>query len=176
MKKAIAFFLLTIFLYNTAGYFIVFKIQESQIKSEIKNEIESGVDQNEITKLIVPNNNSSMYELADGGNEIRFNNQFFDIIKTNKTSTSTIYYCVNDKKEESLFSKLENQVDSNVISNTHQKNETSKKLIDTVIKLYFSNHFSITSKQTPEKITYYTSNLIYTPAIAEINSPPPEQV
>ena len=56
MKKAAAIFLLGIFLFNTAGYFIAFKSVQYQIKKEIKAEIKKNINSDELTAIIIRRN------------------------------------------------------------------------------------------------------------------------
>jgi len=39
MKSTVSFFLLIIFLFNTIGYIVVFKISQNQIRKEVKREM-----------------------------------------------------------------------------------------------------------------------------------------
>lgn len=174
MKKTAALFLLSIFLFNTAGYYIVFKAAQYSVKSEIQNEIRSGFDSDELETLIIHKTNLTDIEWLESGKEMRYNNQLYDIVKSVETSTTITFYCINDKKEKELFSKLENHINTHVVSTNPVKNDSSKKLIDTVIKLYFSNQISFSLFQSESNSNYFSFNLIYTPALLEVNSPPPE--
>lgn len=176
MKKTVAIFLLSIFLFNTAGFYLIFKATQYQIKSVIQNEIRSGFDSPELETLIIPKTNLAGIEWLESGKEMRYHDQLYDIVKSVETSTTLTFYCINDTKEKALYSKLEDHINTHVISTNPVKNNSSKKLIDTVVKLYFSIQNSFSLFQNESNIKYFTSNLIYTPALIEINSPPPEFV
>ena len=177
MKNLAAIFLLSIFLFNTAGYYFVFKAAQYEVKSTIQNEIKSGqFNSSELEVVTIPKANLNEIEWLESGKEMRFNGQLYDIVNSKKNSESITFYCINDTKEKSLFSKLEDHINTHVISNNPLKNESSKKLLDTVVKLYFSNQISFSVFQNSSTINYFISNLIYTPALLETNSPPPEFV
>lgn len=176
MKKAAAIFLLSIFLFNTAGYYIVFKTAQYGIKLSIQNEIKAGSNSEKLETLVINKNNLAAIEWLESGKEMRYNNQLYDIVKSTETSTAITFYCINDTKEKSLYSKLEDHIKTHILSNVPVKNDSSKKLVDTVSKLYFSNDFSFSLIQNHSTLTYFISTLIYTPALLETNSPPPELV
>lgn len=176
MKKPAALFLLSIFLFNTVGFFFVFKIEQSIVKSEVQLKIKSGFDPSELEAVTINKNNLAAVQWLKPGKEMRYHGQLYDIVKSTETSSTITFYCIDDTKEKALFSKLEDHINIHVVPTNPLKSNSSKKLIDTVIKLYFSNQISFSVFQTESNINYFISNLIYTPALLEITSPPPEFV
>ncbi|OFY83859.1 MAG: hypothetical protein A3F72_07620 [Bacteroidetes bacterium RIFCSPLOWO2_12_FULL_35_15] len=176
MKKIAALFLLSIFLFNTVGFYFVFRAEQYLVKSEVQNKIKSGFDPSELEAVTINKDKLADVQWLKHGKEMFYNNQMYDIVKSTETSSTITFYCINDTKEKALLSKLENHINTHVVSSNPTKNDSSKKIIDTVIKLYFSNQMSFSVFQSESTIHYFISNLIYTPALLEITSPPPEFV
>ena len=76
MKKAAAIFLLGIFLFNTAGYFIAFKSVQYQIKKEIKAEIKKNINSDELTVIIISKKQINKIDWLEEGKEMNYNGKF----------------------------------------------------------------------------------------------------
>jgi len=76
MKKAAAIFLLGIFLFNIAGYFIAFKLVQYQIKKEIKAEIKKNINSDELTAIIISKKQINKIDWLEEGKEMNYNGQF----------------------------------------------------------------------------------------------------
>ena len=163
-----------IFLFNTAGYFIAFKTQQYQVKSEIESEIKAGINTNELTTVTISKMDLSDIQWMESGKEMRYNGEMYDVVKSSETSNSVTYYCINDAKEESLFANLDDHINTHVLSNVPQK--SSKKLIDHVVKLYFSTPPAAEFSSTAYSQNFSFGNSIFTSVIIEKNAPPPEFV
>ena len=177
MKKAVTLFLLFIFLFNTAGYYFVYKSAQYRVKKEMQSEIISAVNSGKLKNITINKNNLQDIEWLENGKEMRYNNQFYDIVKSSETFSTITFYCINDTKEDALFTNLEEHINTHVASNKPIKNENQKKLSDNVIKLYFSNEhsfkFNIASLY---QHNFFPTNLIFKSSIIETDSPPPEFV
>lgn len=175
MKKVAIIFLLFIFLFNTVGYYIVFKTIQYQIKSEVQFELKSGFDSDELETLTIDKSNITNIEWLEPGKEMRYNNQLWDIVKSTETSSSIIFYCINDAKEKSLFTKLEDHIKTHVATKS-SNDDPSKKSIDTTVKLYFLTDFSFSYIKELYNNCFFTPNSNYTSVFIKTNSPPPEFV
>lgn len=175
MKKVISIFLFGIFLFNMAGYFIAFKSFQYQIKKEIKAEIKRNINPNELTTIVIDKKQTNKIEWLEEGKEMNYNGKLYDVVRLTKNDTSITYYCINDKQEELLFANLEEHIGAHVAANKPIKNQASKKLSNTVIKLYFSNEqsFEFNSALLYQQ-AFFSINLSYKSALTENDSPPPE--
>jgi hypothetical protein len=182
MKKTAPLFLLTIFLFNTMGYFIVFKIAQHQIKSEVADLVSSfelskfTENNNELTKIKVHKNELYKIDFKDKGKEIFLDNKMYDIVKTTETDEHMIYHCLHDKKESILVAGLKEHVNNNVISDNPIKNNSPKKTSVPIIKLYFQNNeISFTPKvKSITSITLDFKRSNYNSISLKVSSPPPE--
>lgn len=177
MKKIIIIFLLSIFLFNTAGYYFVYKGSQYLLKSEMQSEIKSGINSKYLENITINKNNLHAIEWLENGKEMRYNNKLYDIVKITETSSSITFHCINDTKEESLFTNLEEHINTHVADNKPIKNENQKKPGDNVIKLYFSNEQSIDFNAVSfSQLIFFPGILIFNSTLIETDSPPPELV
>lgn len=138
MKKLAVLFLLFIFLFNTVGYYIAFKTVQYSVKREIKAEIKHGLDITQLTTIIINKKALSAVEWLENGKEMRYNGELFDVVSSIENSNSITYYCINDKQEEVLFANLDEHINRYIAADKPIKNNAAKKLIEQVVKLYFS--------------------------------------
>ncbi len=176
MKKAVALFLFGIFLFNTAGYFIAFKSVQYQIKNEIKAEIKEKISSCELTTIVINLKQLNKIEWLEKGKELKYNGELYDVVRHTENDTSITYYCINDKQEELLFANLEEHINTHISADKPLKNNSAKKIVDHVIKLYFSNESPLVFNSISSDISFFQIPLIYTSAFIKINSPPPEFV
>lgn len=156
------------------GYYIVFKAQQYQIKTEIAASIKAGVYTSDVTIITIAKNHLNKVQWFDSGKEMRYEGEMYDIVKSSKTDDSTTFYCINDTKEAKLFSYLDKHINTHVSSVPQNKN--SKKQSNPIIKLYFSTVQStyFSSSKSIELTSF--KNSIFTTPIIEKNAPPPEFV
>ena len=175
MKKTAAIFLLSIFLFNTVGYVIAFKAVQFEIKTEVQNEIIKGLNINELTPVTINKNNLATVEWFEDGKEMHYKGEMYDVVKSAEDATSITYYCINDKQEESLFANLEEHINTHVAANKPMQNQ--KKIIDNVIKVYFSNrHIAKLNYASSSAIQFSLASLTFQSTLIETDSPPPEFV
>lgn len=175
MKKTAVIFLLSIFLFNTVGYFIAFKAVQFEIKTEVQSEIIQGLNINELTSVTINKNNLGTIEWFEDGKEMRYKGEMYDVVKSAECATSITYYCINDKQEESLFANLEEHINTHVAVNKPMQNQ--KKIIDNVIKVYFSNRQTAKlNYASSSAIQFSPANLTFQSTLIETDSPPPEFV
>ncbi len=175
MKKILPLFLLCIFLFNTVGYYIVFKVAQVEARKEIKSKIEQGLSLDELTEIKIDNQNLKNIQWIKKDKEFYHNNELFDIVKIHSNSTSTTFYCITDEKEHELFSNLDEHI-TTFISGEKKNDSHSKKLAEHVVKIYFNHTFSFQFQDSISKCTFATFQLNYLSESPKTCSPPPEFV
>ena len=172
MKKLGAIFLLSIFVFNTMGYLIAFKVAQTQAKEEMKANIENGILTGILSAFTFPKSDLAALNSVKA-EEIQIEGAYYDIISTQESTSSITFYCLNDKMETGLLSSLTQHIDAN-ISSKPLKNESGKKLFENIVKLFFSSE--IPSTQFAEILTpsYFVTDSIYISAKPIANTPPPE--
>lgn len=176
MKKLAVLFLLFVFLFNTVGYFIAFKAVQYSVKREIKTEIKQGLNTTELTMIIVNKNDLSAIEWLENGREMRYRGELFDVVRYTENSNTVTYYCINDKQEEFLFAHLDEHINRYIAADKPIKNNAAKKLVDHVVKLYFSSEDYQPFYHTPTSIMYSSIDFNCLSAQIETNFLPPELV
>ena len=171
MKKLLVFLLLSIFLYNQAGYLIAFKIEQIEARKEIKRRIKNSVPQNELTIIRIGDHNRHEMQWVEDGREFMFNNSLFDVVRVETQGDELVYHCINDTQEKELFAELEEhvskQMDANGIDNEHaEKSMVKDYFIEEILTPAYDNsvtiHFLITSEAP---VSSFTKNPV----------PPPKQ-
>ena len=160
MRKIISNILLLFVLFQLAGYLLIFKTQQFQIRKDIKYRIKAGIPDDELVLITIQNS------LLDDKNpifqwihkkEFRYNGNMFDIVRKQVYMDSTQFYCLSDHQETQLFANLEYLVKKEMAQNSEQKQqrERASQLLNS---LYFSQTFHpnfINSSQEIEFLDYY---------------------
>lgn len=173
MKKLTVIGLLTIFLFNTAGYYIVFKTAQYRIKKEIKKEIKLNLHADELTVIRIPLSGISSINWVEENKEFIYFDQMFDIVKSTSDNFFITYYCINDKQEKTLFQNLENQVLKQVENTKNSKNNSSKKNGDNLVKTYFFEDLSMVVFQNSFRHLYPGYNRSFSAVEIFVHTPPP---
>jgi len=176
MKKLAVFSLLAIFLFNSVGYFIVFKIAQTEVRKEIKTRLKLTVPQAELIAIEINKSDIKNIHWEKENKEFYYSDHLFDVVKTKETPNSIIYYCIDDKKERNLFASLDDHVTSFIASENSKKNSPTKKLNDHVVKIYFSNSYGFGFQNASTQVYFSFSTRIYLSEFQETKSPPPEFV
>jgi hypothetical protein len=171
MKSTVSYFLLAIFLFNTVGYFLVFKISQNQIRKEVKREIKMKLNESELHKIVFNKSELNTINWIKTDKEFIHHNELFDIVRATETETTITYYCINDKQEKQLFANLDEHVNKH-ISNTKSSKKNTSKLIDNNHKILPSalieliNYYTIINHQTAYNTMLVSTN------IASLTPPP----
>ncbi len=119
MRKTLSILLLVTFIFNISGYYLCYVVFQYMIHQEMMQKIQNGLYDDELTCIIVPDNDNSSVSWTEPGKEFRYKEEMFDVIKMKIHNGQHIYYCINDKKEQQLIAAY---------SKTHQtKKETEKR-------------------------------------------------
>ncbi len=176
MRKAASLFLLCIFLFNTVGYYIAFMAVQYEVKTEMESKIRSGVNTDGLTMIAINKKDLSNIEWTERNEEMRYKGELYDVVKSAETNASVTFYCINDSKENTLFTTLDEHINMHIATNKSIKNESSKKVMDTLIKIYFSNASCVNFIDFSPDTSFPSANLIYTAAVIKISPPPPQFV
>ncbi len=163
-------------LYNSLGYFIVFKSIQFAVRNEIKANIKNSIPDEELFLIKLTNNEkksgkSGFRKINDS--EFFFFGKLYDIIKVKRNADTNYFYCINDEKEEQLYADLSSHVERQTDQSSPVSQKTSNLLKHVVkeaickdkktFKIYFTFF-----KYLPEQNIklYYTDK--------EIEVPPPK--
>ena len=79
------------------------------------SEIRRGVPDEELTKIIVTEEDSKTITWEEKDKEFFMNGNMYDVVRCQINEGKIIYYCIVDEKESSLYKQLNNNI-SNVIN------------------------------------------------------------
>jgi hypothetical protein len=173
MRKIISILCVSLFLFNYAGFYIAFNIDQFIIKEEIRRKLMFDIPVNELAVITINNNSKTKLSWYDGNKEFSYNHKMYDVVRMQNNDTTTIYYCIEDNKENQLNKKLEEHVVNNISNDPIQKANSSNviKKIATD-EFFFANSVSISSSES-FKIEFTTLFMTYKPVYLEIIKPPP---
>jgi len=103
MKKYISITLLSIFLFLGFGYQLYFQFLQYNIQQEIKREIRNGLNEQNLTLIVVSSKNENEIHWIKKDKEFKYKGLMYDVIKTTTKGGKKYYFCINDIKEKELI-------------------------------------------------------------------------
>jgi hypothetical protein len=169
---------LVIFLFNVAGYHVVFWALRSQAKSDLLYRLDADAySSEEVIVLTVPISlpysiHDAEYERANG--ELEYNGEYYQLVKQKVENDTLFMVCVKDHQQKRLDRTM------NEYSNLANNLPTSaKNALDLMGKLF--KDFTSTSFTTPSMdlvlrydILFATDDFLIIQQVFPIDSPPPE--
>jgi hypothetical protein len=174
MKKSFSVLLLGIFLFNTMGYYFVFKVNQSIIQFQIRGIINSGFH-NEmciLVKIDRPESNPN-FKKTDL-HEFSYCGRLYDIVSESVKGNTTWYYCINDKLEERLIAGFEKIQNLNLGLGSSDKTKQTQALLYHLITIALLKESIVFNYPQPLEVVFgYTQQHLLTPFHIPV-SPPPE--
>jgi hypothetical protein len=141
MKKTFIILLLSIFLFNTIGYFIVFKVSQLSIKESMRENIGKGILNYSLSKLVISKASLSEINWLEE-DEFIFKNNRYDVVNLVEDEQTFIFYCVLDEEETCLVSRMADHLKDNGAKDRSSKN-TSLKTIDNSVKIVSDSFYEL---------------------------------
>jgi hypothetical protein len=165
--------LLLIFLYNSIGYFFIFKCAQSAIKKQAIQTIQSQSSHNLLETIAFHKNDLNAINWIEKDDEFLYKGRLYDVANITETADSVIYQCLGDVLEDDLYDHLDDHIKINITDYTQK--HSSKKASLKPVELYFSGRsllsfdlFSfILDPPNPTSISY-------SPVYIEMCAPPPK--
>jgi hypothetical protein len=175
-KRILVILTILIFLFNSIGYFVVFKCVQFNIKTDIKNTIKSRLDLKDLILIKIPgksgNSDNKLIRWKEE-NEFWFEGSLYDVARQEIKGDTIYYYCINDSRETQLFTGLDKQVDEQ-LNNPARTNQYGKvfKFFKDHTYLFFGSLFPVFYTDT-NPLNNLT-NIHYLSYLPDTDSPPPE--
>ena len=175
-KKAGILFFLSVFPFNSLGYFIVFKVSQNEIREEMALQLNNTSFSKAVTKIVLNDIDRNDILWDENGKEFEYGDKSYDIIRKAREGSSLIVYCIADKKETQLLSNLDEHVNTNVLSDESKKQKSGKDLSSKIVKLYFQENNPLIGNLINDKSFSYASltNRIYKSPVLYSETPPPD--
>lgn len=171
-KTFFSLFFLMIFTFNVIISYSLFELAGNEAKNEMAEKMNGLHSLNETTVLHLP-----LSRLKDAqSEEIWFNNELYDIVKTEVRQDCILVYALSDKKEGALIGELGKQTENNLdtdITQGHAKYPPSKQH-KTAPQKYIPRAIVCLLRFSEHQLVLCTWTSLYSPPIPAISSPPPE--
>lgn len=159
LNKIISVFLLILVFFLSEGYFIFFKLEQYEVKKEIKKQIKSNIPKSKLTLIkIAKNKEEQEIKWCEDAKEFRYKDQMYDIVITEKHQNFTYYYCIKDDKETELFAKLDILVNRKI---NNDKQSNNLKTIFNILTCPFLIDTFVYSFLNISKINIYSNYFIF---------------
>jgi hypothetical protein len=166
VRKYISIALTIIVLFNLGGYYLMFCIAQYNIRKEIKKEIINGLNNKDLTLIIVPFNDESNLCWIESNKEFRYKGEMYDVVKIQNQCQKKYYYCINDRKEKQLI--------ANYDKNHNTKKDSGKK-IKNLFNFFLYQQKSVVIKYTDTSdLPFAAIKVLYKLRTITIHSPPPK--
>jgi len=177
MRTFAVLLILSLFLIQSGGFLLLFKIYEFQISTEIRNNIKTGIPNDELVIFRIPNSSLESFKenfVLFEDDEFRLEDKMYDVVRMERNSEETIYYCVPDTRESELYSRLDQLVNKSL------SDDPLKKKLNSNFQIFLSALFFDQPQQMKFEVSCKKINpLLSTFSIESISpeclSPPPRK-
>lgn len=163
MRKYISAILIVVILFNVAGCYLLFIAKQYIIQKEIKQEIRKGLKDEDLSLIIVSNNDDAGMCWTEPNKEFKYKGEMYDVVKIKIINQKIYYYCINDVKEEKLIAGF-------------YKNHSSKKEERNIKRayndLYIPQQYLLTSNIHPSHIQVRFDFLYKVNFVRDLAPPP----
>jgi len=179
LKKLLPVILAILLLFNTGGFYIVFKSLQYGVKKEIKEKIRRSLPGADLTLIRIcskyTHSRTSLLKWYDDGKEFVYMDRMYDIIKQETRGDSVYFYCINDTKEEQLFAGL-----NGIVNKTMGEDSLKQKMLKTAFQLtqnfYFIHQNNSYTQNCTGKVIYYPMIEYPLYIFHEVIVPPPKNL
>lgn len=158
----LAIFLALLISFNLAGIFLVFKIQQSQIRHDIKMKLKQGVPEEDLHKISFAFNELHLIDWVRKDKEFKYRSQMYDVVRKETDGKQVHFFCVNDTQETQLFVNLDAMVSGQSgEDSSHPSGGMTKKILKLLSLVYLpesSNETMIISSPTKKSEPGYSNN------------------
>jgi hypothetical protein len=158
------------------GYFIVFKCLQFNVRSEIKSVIKEGMALKDLSLIKIhiskysPDENLLSWKEE---NEFLYKGNMYDVVRQEAHYDTIYYYCINDLKENELFSGLDKQVNDQM--NNHAKSGNYHKIFKfDKDNNFLKQHLRLNISDFKLSKEFYSSEVKYLSVYPDKDSPPPK--
>ncbi|NOX16822.1 MAG: hypothetical protein GXO87_00870 [Chlorobi bacterium] len=166
MRKYASIILLFIFMFVSGGYQIYFKYLQYDIRQEIKREIRTGLNEMDLTLVVVSSENENKINWIKKNKEFRYKGLMYDVVRIKTKDNKKYYYCINDIKEKNLI--------ANYVRHNKRRNKALLRLRKVLSNKYLPENPSENLKTYKDKIYFAKYRQSYNSIYLEILPPPPK--
>lgn len=157
----------------------VYDVQIKQLRRSVKWGILNALPNDELTLVKVATHlekrpNAAFYRKHE--KEFQFLGEWYDIVRSNRMGDTTYYYCFHDKKETTLYRKIQKAGAQLTHTDSNTQSRKSLAIFDLFKQHYLKPEAKIHlfQKLVIHKL-YYTDDLLQSLKLS-CTSPPPEHI
>ncbi|MFL5752159.1 MAG: hypothetical protein ACJ76F_02035 [Bacteroidia bacterium] len=128
MKKAFLIVTLFSFLFSSTGSFLLYEFRRAELKAEAEERIRKSVPENMLTRICIQNNSDWLQINWEEKNEFSYQQELYDLVRTEKTKNGLILYCIKDSQENKLIAEFQKSSQKEQDQQS-SKNKSAKKTI-----------------------------------------------
>ncbi len=175
-KIVIPAILLTIILFQTGGYHLVFKIWQLKIQKEMKWNILRGVPNDHLVLLKVPltvqQSPGSDFTFIHA-NEFRYKDEMYDVVRKEMHHDTAWFYCIRDGKETFVLRELNAAVRDHLEQNPNANKQSQRFLAIVELKYLITRVTDV--PRSPSMVSYRRVNdAVFKPDLFTDIAPPPK--
>ena len=164
MRIYISTILILVILFNIGGYYLIFCAKQYIIQREIKQEIRKGLKDEDLSLIIVSNNDETGMCWTEPNKEFEYKGEMYDVVRIKINNQKRYYYCINDVKEKKLI------VD---FYKNHSSKKEEKNIKRTLNDTYFAQQYYLMSHIIASDF-HFKFDFLYKSNFVEDLTPPPK--
>jgi hypothetical protein len=165
MRKCIALALVFTLLFDNGMYYYFFHAIRQEIRRDQMEKVEEGTEVEASAVIHVTPQNAGELQWTRSGKEFRYKGSMYDVIRKAVNGINTYYYCMFDKKESSLVSKMDKTTRAHKDATRKVNHPVFIKFIGETLLLE-KPEFTIAKSETMRAMKLLTR-------CPEMNTPPP---
>ncbi|MEI7726971.1 MAG: hypothetical protein WCK09_17810 [Bacteroidota bacterium] len=162
MKRLLIYSILLLFLFNSMGYYFLFEFHKYMTRAEMQYMIERADAKITILSIVDVEHDQEFHRIDK--KEFRYHGVMYDIKREIKTGRTTVFICVHDVKESTLFAGLK-RVD---------QNKLNYAMWDHVNMIFLSQPTIDLSTSCTGKLVFPLVRILLNSTLLPTWSPPPE--
>jgi hypothetical protein len=173
VKRIVSIAFLFVFLFNIAGYYAVFLIQQQQIRSEVRNNYRDYSSNLNLVCIAIEDGESKSLRWFKE-DEFLYKGEFYDVVRVENDRKGEIrYWCIHDSKEKSLLSHFEKEVNKNTEQNNTDQPK-GKRLAKSSIKDYLLSKNELPEINEAIEISLFIESFSLSSSVVDVITPPPQ--
>lgn len=179
-QQAFSLLLSSILLFNSIGYYPLYKLKQWEIHIEMKSLMKNTLTNENLQCIAITEANSDELEWEwewEDEQEFTYKNNRYDVVRTEVKHNVTHYFCIQDTQETKLFAQLEQDVEQQMDDEKTPLQNTTKKLLKSCSWIVSIQSEYLLSNETLRSTSLYSSYYcLYPCTFLNRVTPPPKLI
>ena len=107
VKTLLSLTLFFVLLLKMGGFYAILSFERHEIREKVERKLLNSIEKSELIRIVGSDKNSSKLKWERAGKEFEFEGNFYDIVYSESVFGITYYYCLSDKEETKLETKID---------------------------------------------------------------------